>query len=279
MASLFTGLLPPAHRTVGRRSVLPEDATTLAEILAVHGYEGMGLVRNPNVGRAFGFAQGFTRFRSEDRERDETMLDRVRLWLDERQGGGGAVLPLPARDRPPRTLRPRAGVRGDVRGRRRARALPDRPLPAGVEPRRGGARAGDRRRAFAAVRRRGGPERPRLRRVARRTGGARPGRGHGGDLSLRPRRGVRGARALGARPVALRGGAAGPAGHAPARGAAAARGESRRSTSTSCRRCSPTWVSRRRPPTDATCWRLVAAATHPWTSTPTSTWTATGPPP
>ncbi|MDE2978012.1 MAG: sulfatase [Acidobacteriota bacterium] len=85
VASLFTGLLPPAHRTVGRRSVLPDDATTLAEILAAHGYEGLGLVRNPNVGRAFGFAQGFTRFRSEDRERDETMLERVRLWLDERQ--------------------------------------------------------------------------------------------------------------------------------------------------------------------------------------------------
>lgn len=85
VASLFTGLLPPAHRTVGRRSVLPEDAVTLAEILAAHGYEGLGLVRNPNVGRAFGFAQGFARFRSEDRERDETMLDRVRLWLDERQ--------------------------------------------------------------------------------------------------------------------------------------------------------------------------------------------------
>ena len=88
MASLFTGLLPPAHRTVGRRSVLPEDVTTLAEILAANGYEGMGLVRNPNVGRAFGFAQGFTRFRSEDRERDETMLERVRLWLDERQDAG-----------------------------------------------------------------------------------------------------------------------------------------------------------------------------------------------
>lgn len=89
VASLFTGLLPPAHRTVGRRSVLPEDAVTLAEILAANGYEGMGLVRNPNVGRAFGFAQGFTRFRSEDRERDETMLDRVRLWLDERRSAEG----------------------------------------------------------------------------------------------------------------------------------------------------------------------------------------------
>ncbi|MYC09996.1 MAG: sulfatase, partial [Holophagales bacterium] len=89
VASLFTGLLPPAHRTVGRRSVLPEDAVTLAEILAANGYEGMGLVRNPNVSRAFGFAQGFTRFRSEDRERDETMLDRVRLWLDERQHADG----------------------------------------------------------------------------------------------------------------------------------------------------------------------------------------------
>ena len=86
MASLFTGLLPPAHRTVGRRSVLPEDASTLAEILAANGYEALGLVRNPNVGRAFGFAQGFARFRSEDRDRDESMLDRVRLWLDERQG-------------------------------------------------------------------------------------------------------------------------------------------------------------------------------------------------
>ncbi len=85
VASLFTGLLPPAHRTVGRRSVLPEEATTLAEILADNGYEGLGLVRNPNVGRAFGFAQGFVRFRSEDRDRDETMLDRVRLWLDERE--------------------------------------------------------------------------------------------------------------------------------------------------------------------------------------------------
>ena len=87
VASLFTGLLPPAHRTVGRRSVLPEDAETLAEILAANGYEGMGLVRNPNVSRAFGFAQGFARFRSEDRERDETMLERVQLWLDEWQGG------------------------------------------------------------------------------------------------------------------------------------------------------------------------------------------------
>ena len=87
VASLFTGLLPPAHRTVDRRSVLPEEAVTLAEILAANGYEGMGLVRNPNVGRAFGFAQGFDRFRSEDRERDETMLDRVRLWLDGRQEG------------------------------------------------------------------------------------------------------------------------------------------------------------------------------------------------
>ena len=86
VASLFTGLLPPGHRTVDRRSVLPEEAVTLTEILSANGYEGLGLIRNPNVGRAFGFAQGFTRFRSEDRDRDETMLDRVRVWLDERQG-------------------------------------------------------------------------------------------------------------------------------------------------------------------------------------------------
>lgn len=88
VASMFTGLLPPAHRAVGRRSVLPEEAVTLAEILAAAGYETMGLVRNPNVGRTFGFAQGFARFRTEDRDRDETMLERVRLWLDERQDAG-----------------------------------------------------------------------------------------------------------------------------------------------------------------------------------------------
>ena len=89
VASLFTGLLPPAHGAVGRRSVLPEEASTLAEILAANGYEGMGLVRNPNVSRTFGFSQGFTRFRSEDRDLDETMLERVRLWLDERGEGQG----------------------------------------------------------------------------------------------------------------------------------------------------------------------------------------------
>ena len=88
VASLFTGLLPPAHRAAGRRSVLAEDAVTLAEILSAAGYEAMGLVRNPNVHRNFGFAQGFSRFRSEDRDRDETMLERVRLWLDERRDPG-----------------------------------------------------------------------------------------------------------------------------------------------------------------------------------------------
>ncbi len=94
VASLFTGRLPPAHRAFGRRSVLPEEAVTLAETLAAHGYATWGLVRNPNVGRKFGFAQGFERFRTEDGPRDETMLDRVRPWLDEH-------LATPEGERPP----------------------------------------------------------------------------------------------------------------------------------------------------------------------------------
>ncbi len=89
VASMFTGLLPPAHRAVGRRSVLPEGAVTLAEILAANGYVGMGLVRNPNAGRSFGFAQGFTHFRAADPGRDGAMIDWVRLWLDDREDAGG----------------------------------------------------------------------------------------------------------------------------------------------------------------------------------------------
>jgi len=92
VASMFTGLLPPAHRAVGRRSALPEEAVTLAEILAANGYVGMGLVRNPNAGRSFGFAQGFSRFRAADPGRDAEMIDRVRLWLDERGGAGAPFL-------------------------------------------------------------------------------------------------------------------------------------------------------------------------------------------
>jgi hypothetical protein len=38
VASLFTGLLPQQHRTLGKQDVLPDDAKTVAELLADSGY-------------------------------------------------------------------------------------------------------------------------------------------------------------------------------------------------------------------------------------------------
>jgi hypothetical protein len=59
VASLFTGLLPQAHRIHSRSDTLPEGLPVLAEILRDAGYATLGVITNGNVSRAFGFARGF----------------------------------------------------------------------------------------------------------------------------------------------------------------------------------------------------------------------------
>jgi len=59
VASLFTGLLPTRHGAVDRAHSLPEDVTTLAELLAARGYTTAAFLSNPNVLPVFGFGQGF----------------------------------------------------------------------------------------------------------------------------------------------------------------------------------------------------------------------------
>ncbi len=60
IASLLTGAVPPVHGIVDRSDALPQEALTLAEILAQAGYSTAAFVTNGNVGEAFGFDQGFS---------------------------------------------------------------------------------------------------------------------------------------------------------------------------------------------------------------------------
>ncbi len=59
VASLFTGLLPQAHRIQSRTDAIPEGLPLLAERLRSRGYATFGVVTNGNVSGAFGFARGF----------------------------------------------------------------------------------------------------------------------------------------------------------------------------------------------------------------------------
>ena len=62
-ASLFVGLLPSQHGTVGFTAPLDESFLTLAERLQEHGYETVGVNENPWVGDpAKGLTQGFDHF-------------------------------------------------------------------------------------------------------------------------------------------------------------------------------------------------------------------------
>jgi len=59
VATLLTGVDPPAHGAVDRRDALPHDLLTLGERLRAHGYASAFITSNPNVGSFFGFGRGF----------------------------------------------------------------------------------------------------------------------------------------------------------------------------------------------------------------------------
>jgi arylsulfatase A-like enzyme len=85
VASLLTGLWPGAHGTNGRRDRLPEEAETVAEMLAANGYLTAAFMTNPNTARNFGFAQGFEVFRQVRRPstRSDNVNRHVISWLQE----------------------------------------------------------------------------------------------------------------------------------------------------------------------------------------------------
>ena len=105
MASIFSGLTPERHGTNGRDSALPSALVTLSEQLKDLGYDTAGLVTNPNLTDAFGFAQGFTTYEflgEEDRERGYVRADlltsRAIEWLSGRESDEPFFLYLHAMD-------------------------------------------------------------------------------------------------------------------------------------------------------------------------------------
>lgn len=64
-ASMFTGLLPSEHRTIGgKRSVVPSRMVPLAERLQAHGYATAAIVAVDYLDKPFGLERGFAQHRS-----------------------------------------------------------------------------------------------------------------------------------------------------------------------------------------------------------------------
>ena len=61
-ASLYSSMLPSAHKCVLKSEALPDDVITMAEVMDAHGYATGGLPNNINVTRSFNFQQGFDYF-------------------------------------------------------------------------------------------------------------------------------------------------------------------------------------------------------------------------
>ena len=61
-ASLFTSMTPSGHSCDVKVAMLPDDVTTIAEVLQEQGYVTGGLPNNINVTRSFNFQQGFDWF-------------------------------------------------------------------------------------------------------------------------------------------------------------------------------------------------------------------------
>jgi len=90
VASIFTGLLPQQHGTTDKKDVLPESATTIAELLTGAGYESAAVVSNGNVDQVYGFSQGFSYYKyleeveiGEHVVRSDDVNQAVFSWLDE----------------------------------------------------------------------------------------------------------------------------------------------------------------------------------------------------
>jgi arylsulfatase A-like enzyme len=63
VATILTGRFPSSHTAVHKGSVLPQEVTTLAEVLQGGGYETIGIATNYNLTPFFGFDQGFADYR------------------------------------------------------------------------------------------------------------------------------------------------------------------------------------------------------------------------
>ena len=77
MASIFTGLWPPAHGAIDRDDRLDENLPYLPELMQQAGWRTEAVVTNPNLKPAFGFARGFDRFEYLGEEADAFDVNRA----------------------------------------------------------------------------------------------------------------------------------------------------------------------------------------------------------
>ena len=90
VASLFTGVSPHVHRVFDKGQGLPDTAVSLAERMAIVGYQTAAVVANELIDEASGYAQGFESFRVLPRvdgvaARSDRVNEAVLEWLDERR--------------------------------------------------------------------------------------------------------------------------------------------------------------------------------------------------
>lgn len=90
VASIFTGLWPPAHGAVGIDDELSAELPGLAGLLAGAGYETVAIVANAFVSETFGFARDFERFHFFRNRlvRSDRLHQQVVRWLDQRASEG-----------------------------------------------------------------------------------------------------------------------------------------------------------------------------------------------
>ncbi|MCA9535796.1 MAG: sulfatase-like hydrolase/transferase [Myxococcales bacterium] len=62
-ASIMSGRMPSSHAVMGKGSRLPEEVTTMAEVMHERGFVTSGFVTNFNVEPRFNFGQGFDEYR------------------------------------------------------------------------------------------------------------------------------------------------------------------------------------------------------------------------
>jgi arylsulfatase A-like enzyme len=80
-ASIMTGLYPGSHGLVSEQARLPERVTTLAEVLADHGYATAAFVDGGYLSKDFGLDQGFQRYSNRRGEGLDGIAPRAIDWL------------------------------------------------------------------------------------------------------------------------------------------------------------------------------------------------------
>jgi arylsulfatase A-like enzyme len=98
VASIFTGLWPPAHGAIGWKHKLSDEIDTLAEFLHAEGYQTAAFVTNPNVVKTFGFTQGFDEFTRKLKRPSDQVNAMAFDWIDGRREDAPFLLYLHTMD-------------------------------------------------------------------------------------------------------------------------------------------------------------------------------------